>query len=592
MQTAETILGVIRERGNKGLPLERIYRHLFNPDLYLRAYARIYKNAGAMTPGTTKETVDGMSLAKIDSIIDAVRHERYRWTPVRRVYIEKKNSTKMRPLGIPTWSDKLLQEVIRAILEAYYEPQFSSRSHGFRPGRGCHTALSEIKQTWTGTTWFIEGDISQCFDSLDHQVLLDVVREHIHDNRFLRLIEHLLQAGYLEEWRFNATFSGTPQGGIVSPILANIYLDKLDKFIEAELLPANNRGTQRRHNNAHARLKVKAQQWDKQGRTKEAHALRQEMYRLPSTDPQDPMYRRLRYSRYADDFLLGFTGPRDEAEALKARLGEFLSNTLNLELSETKTLITHARTEAAHFLGYEIKVQSSDHKLDARGRRCVNGIIGLRVPATVIKTKSAAYMARGIPVSLFGRTHDTPYSIVARYQAEFRGLANYYQLAYNRTSLNRLKYVMEQSLVKTLAKKLKLTVRKVYTRYKAIKTTPEGQFKVLRVVVERDGKKPLVAEWAGFSLARRQTAILDDQPKTAWNGRTELLERMLADTCELCGSADNVEVHHVRGLKDLQQKGREARPAWAITMAARQRKTLVVCRNCHKAIHNGKPKAA
>ncbi len=184
MREAETILNIIRERGRRGLPLERVYRLLFNPKLYLKAYGKIYRNDGAMTPGSTGEIVDGMSLAKIEAIIAALRHERYRWKPARRVYIEKPRSKKKRPLGLPTWSDKLLQETIRLILEAYYEPRFSGRSHGFRPGRGCHTALTEVQRTWKGTAWFIEGDISDCFGSLDHEVLLSILSEKIHDGRF------------------------------------------------------------------------------------------------------------------------------------------------------------------------------------------------------------------------------------------------------------------------------------------------------------------------------------------------------------------------------------------------------------------------
>jgi hypothetical protein len=247
MQRAEALLEIIHERGKKGLPLERLYRHLFNPELYLRAYGKIYRNDGALTPGTTEETVDGMSRRKIQAIIDALRAERYRWSPVRRVYIDKKGASgKRRPLGLPSWSDKLLQEVIRSLLEAYYEPQFSSRSHGFRPGRGCHSALAEISDSWRGTAWFIEGDISQCFDRLDHSIVRSILAEKIHDNRFLRLIDGLLQAGYLEEWRYHETLSGAPQGGVLSPLLSNIYLDRLDKYVETELLPAHHRGDRRK----------------------------------------------------------------------------------------------------------------------------------------------------------------------------------------------------------------------------------------------------------------------------------------------------------------------------------------------------------
>jgi group II intron reverse transcriptase/maturase len=227
MQSAEAVLGVLRERGGRGLPVERLYRQLFNPQLYLMAYGRIYSNKGAMTPGATVETADGMSVAKIERIIDAMRHERYRFSPARRIYIPKKNG-KLRPLGLPTWSDKLVGEVVRLLLEAYYEPQFSDRSHGFRPGRGCHTALGEVADRWSGTTWFIEGDISDCFGSLDHDVMIKILEEKIHDNRFLRLLRDMLNAGYLEDWVWNATLSGAPQGGVVSPILSNIYLHKLD----------------------------------------------------------------------------------------------------------------------------------------------------------------------------------------------------------------------------------------------------------------------------------------------------------------------------------------------------------------------------
>lgn len=274
MRDAETVLEIIRERGRKGLPLEDIYRQLYNPDLYLRAYARLYSNKGAMTKGTTSETVDGMSRGKIEKIIDEIRHERYRWTPVRRVYIPKKNG-KMRPLGMPTWSDKLLQEVIRLILEAYYEPQMSDYSHGFRPRRGCHTALSELRQKWTGTKWFIEGDIKGCFDNIDHEMMLSILREKLHDNRFLRLLNGLLKAGYLEEWKYNVTLSGTPQGGVISPLLANIYMDRLDKFVEKVLLPKYNCKEKRSLNLSYKRIQNKAIALKKKGMKKEATLRRQ-----------------------------------------------------------------------------------------------------------------------------------------------------------------------------------------------------------------------------------------------------------------------------------------------------------------------------
>ncbi|MDQ0271166.1 reverse transcriptase/maturase family protein [Cytobacillus purgationiresistens] len=301
MRNAETALGIIRDRGRRGLPLNRIYRMLYNQDLYLCAYGRIYKNIGAMTSGATTETVDEMSINKIQTIIQTVKEERYRWKPVRRVYIPKNNSNKKRPLGLPTWSDKLLQEVMRLILEAYYEPQFSTHSHGFRPKRGCHTALSEIERKWPATKWFVEGDISKCFDSLNHEVLISILRNKIKDNRFLRLIENLLKAGYLENWQYNTTLSGSPQGGIISPILANIYLDNLDKFVETKLIPQYNTGTIRKSNPPYVKLRNRRRKLVARGENWEANKLLKEMKQIPSYDPNDNGFRRLRYVRYADD---------------------------------------------------------------------------------------------------------------------------------------------------------------------------------------------------------------------------------------------------------------------------------------------------
>lgn len=288
MRDAATVLEIIRERGRKGLPLERVYRCLFNPDLFLLAYGKLYRNAGAMTRGITRETVDGMSLDKIETIITVLRQERYRWTPVRRTYIDKKGTRKKRPLGLPTWSDKLVQEVIRQVLEAYYEPQFSDRSHGFRPGRGCHTALGEIYHQWHGTVWFIEGDISDCFGSLDHSIMVSILAEKIHDGRFLRLISGLLGAGYLEDWRYHRSLSGAPQGGVVSPVLSNIYLDRLDAYIEQTLLPAYNQGDRRTPFRPYMRLWRRAWERERRGDRAGGLQLRRQMKTIPSRDPTIP----------------------------------------------------------------------------------------------------------------------------------------------------------------------------------------------------------------------------------------------------------------------------------------------------------------
>lgn len=587
MRTAEAYLNIIRSRGQRGLPVNDFYRQLRNPEWFLQAYGKIYRNDGAMTPGVTEETVDAMSLKKIRTIIDDLDREAYRWTPVRRTYIPKKNG-KLRPLGMPTWSDKLLQEVIRCLLEAYFEPQFSEHSHGFRPRRGCHTALREIYFNWRGTVWFIEGDIRGCFDNIDHTVLLSMLREQIHDNRFLRLIENLLKAGYLEEWKYHGTFSGSPQGGIVSPILSNIYLDRLDRFVEQTLSPMFTRGKERKPNPEYNRLYFRSRYLRKTGREEEGRALYKQAQQLPSRLLDDPEYRRLKYVRYADDFLLGFVGTRHEAEEIKCRLTLFLREQLRLELSEDKTLITHARSEKARFLGYELCVTQDDRK-HTSGRRSVNAVVSLRVPKAVIKAKCEPYQNGDQPKHRSELLGHSVFDIVAQYQSVYRGIVNFYVMAHNVRDLSQLHGVMQRSLTKTLAAKLRISVPQVYERLATTIETEHGPRRVLEVRIDRRDKQPLIARWGGISLAWKLDSTLFDREPVPIINMTELVQRLLADACELCGSQDDVQVHHIRALKDLRQFGRSEKPLWVQVMAARRRKTLVVCHACHRAIHEGRP---
>jgi group II intron reverse transcriptase/maturase len=588
MQSAETVLGVLRERGRRGLPLNELYRQLFNPQLYLLAYGRIYANKGAMTPGATGETVDGMSIGKIETIIEALRFERYRWSPVKRIHIPKKNG-KTRPLGLPPWSDKLVGEVVRLLLDAYYEPIFSDHSHGFRPGRGCHTALRKVAETWTGTTWFIEGDVADCFGSFDHETMLSTLGEKIHDGRFLRLMRNMLKAGYLEDWVWNATLSGVPQGGVVSPVMSNIYLHRLDNFVETILIPEYTRGRIRKQDTAYARVRAARDRAHKRGDHATARELRKQLRSMPSGDPRDPGFRRLRYVRYCDDTLLGFTGPKAEAEQIKQRLTAFLRDELALELSQDKTLITHARTQAARFLGYEITVLHNDRKV-TRGRRSANGVVSLKVPASVIKTKKAPYLSRGKPEGRPPLINEDDHTIVNTYGAEWRGIAQYYLLAGNVHRLYRLLWVMETSLLKTLANKHRSSVAKMARKYAATITTPHGPRKCFEARIERSGRKPLVARFGGIPLRRNKDAAITDRALVPGTIRhKELVTRLLANRCEICKADDGISVHHVRRLADLERPGRP-QPAWAELMARRRRKTLVVCRTCHDAIHTGQPK--
>lgn len=574
------------------MSLERVYRQLFNRDLFLMAYGKIYRNKGAMTHGVTDETPDGMSLAKIDAIIEALRDERYQWLPARRTYIPKKNGKK-RPLGVPVWSDKLLQEVLRLILEAYYEPQFSDRSHGFRPERGCHTALREIYYKWVGTAWFIEGDISQCFDKLDHELLLSTLSEQIQDGRFIRLMRELFDAGYMEDWDFNQTLSGVPQGGIVSPILANILLDKLDKFVETELVPKYTKGDKRRVSLEYARLINGSIRYRKQGNTEKAEELRSKAQTVPSMDVNDPDYRRLKYVRYADDFLLGFNGPKSEAEEIKQALRTFLRDELKLELSEEKTLITNARSGAARFLGYEVTTLQEDRKrsMTRKGtdRRSANGRIGLRIPQDKMDEKCQRYKQEGKVMHRAELMIESDYTIAMTYQLEYRGIANYYRLAYNMTRLHKLKNVMGLSLMKTLAVKHQTSVSQIRKKYRSEIMVEGKKYVVLQVQLPRKEKEPLTATWGGIPLKWDIRATLEERPSRMHPGRSELERRLLTGTCEYCGSTEDVEMHHVRAMKYLHEYPGRPKPEWVKRMIALKRKTIPLCQTCHDDLHAGRP---
>jgi group II intron reverse transcriptase/maturase len=589
MRKADIYLDIHRKRGLNRLPLERVYKHLFDPELWLRAYGRIYRNAGAMTRGTTKETVDGMNLQKIHKAIALLKMEQYEWTPVRRTEIPKANG-KTRPLGIPTWSDKLLQEVLRSLLEPYYEPMFNSHSHGFRPERSCHSALREIRSEWTGTTWFIEGDIKGCFDNIDHDVLLSIIRRNIRDDRLLRLLKGLIEAGYVEDWRWHENTAGTPQGGIISPLLSNIYLNELDQFFEDTLRPQYTQGKKRRDNPEWAHiLRQKRAAWEA-GDRELWKQLRSKQRELPSFDPCEPGYRRLRYVRYADDFLLGFVGPASEAREIRDRIGGFLRDHLKLTLSAEKTLITHAGDDKARFLGYEIEVMRLGDQIARDGRRAKNGRISFLMPQSVVSKYRARYSKNGKVIHRAELLDETDYTIIQRYQGVLLGLHNYYCMAYNVSKrMGNIKRILLASLLKTLASKLGRSMRTIIRMYHV----PNQEYQVFRKIIERPGKDPLVAIFGGFSLGRKPEGMGKDgfNIHEAWHRpasyKTEAVQALIYGECCLCG-AKGVEMHHLRKLADIDRPGRRPKQLWERIMAARRRKSIPVCKDCHDDIHAGR----
>jgi len=443
-------------------------------------------------------------------------------------------------------------------------------------------------QKGRGTKWFIEGDISACFDKIDHTILLDIIREKFQDNRFINLISMLLKAGYLEDWKFNATLSGSAQGSVTGPIFSNLVLNRLDKYVEQELIPVYTCGKQRKTNPPYGRITVQASEARKRKNWELADKLHKQSQSMPSKDPNDPNFKRLWYVRYADDFLLGLTGSKNEAVQIKHQIANFLSKSLKLELNADKTLITNASSQKAKFLGYEVHILHENSKHDRRGQRCINGSIGLRVPAIVKQEKCKRYMKNGKPKHLPQRTIDDSYSIVSQYQAEYRGVVQYYRMAYNLHTLSKLRYVTEVSLVKTLASKYKTTCTKIYRKYGTTIKTDDGDRKVILVKRDRKLNKPLVAHFGGVSLKWNKWVSLNEQlTEPVWSKRSELIQRLEAQECELCGSQNKIEIHHIKKLSSLNRK-ESTKAEWQKRMLARNRKTLVVCQKCHGNIHYGK----
>lgn len=588
MRTAQDYLELIHERGRKGQELNRVYRIILNKELFQAAYGKLYANKGATTPGTDpNDTIEGMSIERIEKLVEKLKTRTFRWKPVKRVHIPKKNGKK-RPLGISNWEDKMVEEVLRMVLETYYEPQFSDRSHGFRPNKGCHTALREIQRTWKGTKWFIEGDIKGCYDNISHKILLDIINRNIKDHSLTKLLDEMLKTGYMEQWKFHQTYSGTPQGNGVSPLLANIMLNELDKYVEEELIPEYTRGDYRKKNPEYTKLTREMEKASKHKERDRYQRLRKERRKIPNGKPNDPTYRRLRYARYADDFILGWVGTQAEAEEIKDKVRKFLQ-TIQLELSEEKTLITHANTEKARFLGYDIQTALENSKR-TQGNRSINGRIILTVPPAVTAEWIRKVTRKGKPIHRSELLQNSDFEIIGIYGMEFQGLANYYAMAQNvSTALYKIKYYYGQSLAKTLAAKHKKTKSWAYRKYYGILENGVKTF-AIEVPNPNNPDKPLKAQFGARPIKYNPNKVIEDKKFVPYVTRNELVRRLTANVCELCGSTENIKVHHVRALKDVQKKykGRQNPPNWAKFMMERRRKTIVVCHECHKKIHEGK----
>lgn len=603
MRNPINVLNSLQQHSSdKSYVFERLYRNLYNRDLFLLAYQNIYSSQGNMTQGADGKTIDAMSLNRIDGLIASLKNESYKPQPSKRTYIPKKNG-KMRPLGIPSFDDKLVQEVVRLLLESIYENSFSRNSHGFRPNLSCHTALTQVQKTFTGVKWFVEGDIKGFFDNINHDTMIGILSKRIKDERFLRLIRKFLKAGYLENWQFHNTYSGTPQGGIISPILANIYLNELDKYVE-KLKAEFDKGKRRRafpQSTAIAKRRKKlinAMQMsndenEKRFIAKQIAELDKEKLNVPYSDPFDDNFKRLVYVRYADDFLIGVIGSKQEAKQIKEMIKIFISENLKLELSDEKTLITHSEKKA-RFLGYDIFVRRTNAtKTNSLGytRRFLSGTVCLEMPMEIMRKKLLDYNAMEIVKTVKGKENWKPKArsyminnddleIMEQYNSEIRGFRNYYSIANNSAYAGSFGYIMQYSMFKTYAGKYRTSMRKAIAKLRIGKnfgikyTDKNGKTKTRFFYNEGFARKPM-----------QKKSKVDNIPNTVkYSAKTSLMDRLSARQCELCGKTNtDIEIHHIRKLKNLKGKAQ-----WERFMIARNRKTLALCVDCHEKLHAGK----
>jgi len=581
---------------------ERLYRNLYNPEFYKLAHKNIYPNKGSMTPGVDGTTMDGMGPKRIENLIASLKNRTYRPTPARRTYIAKKSSaTKKRPLGIPSGDDKLVQEVIRMLLESIYEPNFSESSHGFRPQKSCHTALLKIQNTFTGAKWFVEGDIQACFDSFDHHVLIQLLRKRIEDEAFISLMWSFLKAGYMEQWQYHRTHTGTPQGSGMSPILANIYLSELDNYMAS--YKARFDKPQRTTNRAYSSLRWKIHEtkrknslvWEtldeteKKTRTVALRKMKAQQRATPARPVREESFKGLQYVRYADDFLVGVIGSKEDAETIKCDLAAFLRGNLHLTLSEEKTMITNTE-KRARFLGYDIMVSRSQDTRkckDGAQKRVFYGVVKLYMPHDKWEAKLFEYKAIKIEKDDMGKEHwramprgklinKTDIEILRKVNAEVRGLYQYYWLACNVSTLNKFSSLMKYSMLKTFGSKYRCNVSKIKEKY-----VRNGEFTV--VYETKRGAKEATYYHEGFRKKGEtlfgQVDILEIYKK--YSRPNSLSARLQSKTCELCeGQCSDLVMHQVKRMKDLTGNSE-----WEVLMKRRRRKTLAICPSCHDEIH-------
>lgn len=588
--------------------------------IWFAAYLKLKSNKGAKTQGPDEDIIDSLTKKRILELREAVLSNKFSWVGVREIMIPKPGKPgKFRPLGIPSINDRLVQEVIRTILEPIYELNFSHLSHGFRPNRGCHTALKWMNTNMKDSIWFIEGDIKSYFPSIDHQILMKILERKIQDPTILRLIRSGLEAKvFQKDQTFYIPEVGTPQGGILSPLLSNIYLNELDQFIvnlckqyQGDVKSGN------RKKNPEANKLLRS------GNKSKYYKLR-----IPNRIPNEIGYRNCKYIRYADDFVIGILGPRDIAIEMRDKVKYFLKNELNVELSLEKTKVTHI-TKGIEFLGYIfsrrqlfIKQSYSGHIVTRKMTIPTLDVNMKRVIARLSEANFCDGSGNPTPAFRYLRLPQSETNIKVNYI--LRGLSEWWSIAGNRrAALARLAYIIRYSVAKVYAAKFKLkTVAAVFkiggndlskpigVRAKSVigadePNTPQGsKKKLMGILFDRYYKIPkpkpskLNPNWiTEYMKALQKGDNLDNFIKEIWNTKAQKVNNPLASMawrlaktissqgapCAVCGSYEDIQMHHVRALKDIAKSTNAIHKY----MIAIERKQIPVCREHHLELHRG-----
>ena len=574
-----------------------LYRLMYRPELYITAYEKIKSRPGNMSPSEDGETLDGFSMKTIERIISEMRTCKFQFKPSKRIEIPKASGGK-RIISIPPPRDKVVQQVILFILESIYDNSekayFLDCSHGFRHGRNPHTALKEISSKWTGTRWFIEGDVKACFDTIDRNILEKTLRIKIEDERFLNLIRKALNAGYYYFKQKYDSMIGAQQGSIISPILSNIYLDPLDQFI-SEVCNRHTKGKRRKENREYAQIKYHINDLIKAGHKRSdkcVKTLEKQKLSMPSVDLNDPGYTRAKYIRFCDDFLIGITGSKSQAEHIRAEVAEFMRNELSLEMNMEKSHITHAYDSHAKFLGMYIssgKARDVAKRVKTTSgtfskvipRRTGQQTIYLKIPTIDILKRLAdrGYCKRTDrnyykPKHVGFLTAFSDQDIVKHYSAVWRGIKNYFSCSDYISPLNTIKYILKTSCVLTLSAKHRRSAHETYRKHghsiKISYTNPDN------------GKTKQTNLDQSSNNEKKKFRINEDVDRMKiW---LNLRSRSALDqNCKICNSEEQVEMHHVRHIRKIGStiKG------FHKVMASLNRKQIPVCKDCHGKIHKG-----